>query len=348
MKKNNEVLSVMKGIAIMMIVMVHCLCPPELFRFMSFFHLPIFYFSTGYFFKENYLQKPFDFAKRKFKGLYLTFVKWQLAFILLHNVFAYFHICKSYYGINEFARRCFSALKFVQAELLLMPFWYIISAFVCVFLYFVIRYIANFAEEKYRDYLMAFFMIVSFVIGIILKKVGFTTIYYIESSFILIMILYFGEMFHKYEKQIPVNVYLASGCFFCLCVLVYFKKTISIISGYFWDYWQFYIGALVGIYFVYYISVKILAYRQLKNLFIIMGNESIYILGLHLLSFKIVDGLKILIYNDLTIENLSDFTCVGAYHNIAFFLLYTVVGVSLPLIIKKMLDKLTVSIVKIF
>jgi hypothetical protein len=79
-----------------------------------------------------------------------------------------------------------------------------------------------------------------------------------------------------------------------------------------------------------------------------MGNESIYILGLHLLSFKIVDGLKILIYNDLTIENLSDFTCVGAYHNIAFFLLYTVVGVSLPLIIKKMLDKLTVSIVKIF
>ena len=342
MKKNNEVLSIMKGIAIMMIVMVHCLCPTELFRFMSFFHLPIFYFSTGYFFKESYMQNPFDFAKRKFKGLYLTFVKWQLAFILLHNVFTYLCINTSYYSITEMARRSFSVLKFVQAELLLMPFWFLVSAFVCVFLYFTIRYIVGFVNERYKNGMMLFFMVVSFIVGLILKKIGFETIYYIESSFILILVLYFGEMFHKYEKRIPVNVYLASGCFLCLCVLVYFKKSISIISGYFWDYWQFYIGAVVGIYFVYYISVKILAYRQLKSLFIIMGNESIYILGLHLLSFKMVDGVKILIYDDLTIENLSDFTCVAAHHNIAFWLFYTFVGVSVPLIIKKLLDKLTV------
>ncbi|SDF11110.1 Fucose 4-O-acetylase [Bacteroidales bacterium KHT7] len=346
MKKNNEILSVMKGIAIMVVVMVHCLCPGEFFNFTSYFNLPIFYFAIGYFFKESYLQNPFDFVKRKFKGLYLTFVKWQLAFILLHNVFAYFHICKSYYGINEVARRCFSVLKFVQAELLLMPFWYIVSAFVCVFLYFIIRYIVNLADEKNRDYLMAFFMIVSFVIGIILKKVGFITIYYIESSFILILILYFGEMFKKHEKQIPVNVYIASGCFLCLCLLTYFSG-ISIVSADFWDYWQFYLGVVAGIYLIYYISIQMLACGKLKKIFVTMGNESLYILGLHLLSFKIVDGLKILMYGDLTIDNLSDFTCVGAHHNIAFWLLYTIVGVSVPLVIKNLLDRLNVNVVKL-
>lgn len=346
MKKNNETISVMKGIAIMMIVMVHCLCPPELFRFMSFFHLPIFYFSTGYFFKESYLLNPFDFAKRKFKGLYITFVKWQFTFIILHNVFTYLHINASYYGINEVVRRIFAVLKFVQAELLLMPFWFLLSAFVCVWVYFIIRYIVSFVNEKYKKSVMLFFMVVSFFIGLILKKVGFESIYYIESSFILILILYFGEMFRKYERQIPINIYLASVCLLCLCVLVYFKKTISIISGYFWDYWQFYLGAVAGIYFVYYVTVKMLAYRWLKRIFVIMGNESIYILGLHLLSFKIVDGIKILIYNDLTIDNLSDFTCVAAHHNVAFWLFYTIVGVSVPLIIKKALDKLTVIIVK--
>ena len=85
----------------------------------------------------------------------------------------------------------------------------------------------------------------------------------------------------------------------------------------------------------------------MKKIFVTMGNESLYILGLHLLSFKIVDGLKILMYGDLTIDNLSDFTCVGAHHNIAFWLLYTIVGVSVPLVIKNLLDRLNVNVVKL-
>ena len=62
-KKSNEVLSVMKGLAITMIVIFHSGCPSWLFTFFSLFHLSIFYFSMGYFFKVDYLKNPEKYRK---------------------------------------------------------------------------------------------------------------------------------------------------------------------------------------------------------------------------------------------------------------------------------------------
>ena len=53
-------------------------------------HMPLFFFFSGYCFKEKYLEHFFTFLRKRIKGLYWPAVKWGLLFLVLHNVF--FHL----------------------------------------------------------------------------------------------------------------------------------------------------------------------------------------------------------------------------------------------------------------
>ncbi len=331
-KKSNEVLSVMKGLAISMIVMVHSGCTGWLFIFTSFFNLPVFYFMMGYFFKNKYLENPKDFAIRKFKGLYLTFVKWQIGFVLLHNLLANLYVYESRYSLREIARRCFVVCKLVQAEHMLMPFWYIISAIMCIAVYFIIRYIVYLLKPKHDVLLLAIFMFCSLFFGIYLLESGFRTEYYIESSFVLVLLLFVGEMWHRYEDKIRVNFFIALLSLSVLISFSYFRG-LSLITHDFWGYWQYAIGSLAGIYLVYYVAKKISKSDTLKKVFAFLGDNSLYILALHLTVFKLVSFAKILIYDDLTMKNMYDFTVILKHNDIFWCSTYIIVGITVPLVI---------------
>jgi len=331
-KKSNEVLSVMKGLAITMIVIFHSGCPSWLFTFFSLFHLSIFYFSMGYFFKVDYLKNPLDFIKRKFHGLYLTFVKWQIAFILLHNFLANVYVYESKYSLYEIARRCFVAFKLVPSELMLMSFWYIISAIMCVILYFIIRYVIYIFKPKREVLLLSLLVVCVFIFGIFLLESGFRTEYYVESSFVLVYILFVGEMWHRFEDKIKVNAFIALCC---LALLIGFScvRGLSFVSHDFWNYWQYLIVTIAGVYLVYYVSKQICKNDMLKNLFVILGNNSLYILALHLTAFKLVSFAKVLIYDDLTMRNMYDFTVILKHNDIFWCSAYIIVGITVPLVI---------------
>lgn len=97
MKKNTSV-AIAKGIAIIAVVVGHS-APPRLLSLLVYaFHMPLFFMFAGYFFNVNYVNNEWEFIRRRFKGLYVPFVKWSLLFLLLYNVWFKLGIMNEQFG----------------------------------------------------------------------------------------------------------------------------------------------------------------------------------------------------------------------------------------------------------
>ena len=84
MKRNNTTLSICKAIAIILMCAGHAEGPTLLVTFIYLFHMPVFFIAAGYFFDKKYLSDPWSFCVKRFKGLYVPFVKWSLFCLLFH------------------------------------------------------------------------------------------------------------------------------------------------------------------------------------------------------------------------------------------------------------------------
>ena len=130
MEKDNY-LSTAKAIGIILMVVGHAISQNFAYRFIYMFHMPLFFFCSGYFFKvPSSLEGVGRFAIKRFKGLYWPFVKWGIFFLLFHNIFCAWNLYDSSYIYNynssEFFHRFKSLLLTMTGqEQLLDPFWFL-------------------------------------------------------------------------------------------------------------------------------------------------------------------------------------------------------------------------------
>lgn len=83
----NDTFSYMKAVAIICMVAGHSFTHSMIEDFVGLFHMPLFFFVSGYFFKDRYLQYPVDYLKKKLKKLWWPTFKWIIIVVLLHNTF---------------------------------------------------------------------------------------------------------------------------------------------------------------------------------------------------------------------------------------------------------------------
>lgn len=95
---SSQQISIIKGVAIILMVMAHAGCPDVLRKFIYLFHMPLFFMMSGYCFKGEYVFKKWKFLKKRIKGLYIPYVKWSLIFLCCHNLFYYLNIYNESYG----------------------------------------------------------------------------------------------------------------------------------------------------------------------------------------------------------------------------------------------------------
>lgn len=79
----NHKMNYLKAIGIIMVVLGHLGCEPWHWFPIYSFHMPLFFFVAGYFYKEKYEQEPLLFLKKKVKSLLLPYYKWNLIYGLL-------------------------------------------------------------------------------------------------------------------------------------------------------------------------------------------------------------------------------------------------------------------------
>lgn len=137
----NHSVTIAKAIAIILMVMGHAGIPAWANHYLSLMRMPLFFFMSGYCFKEIYLAsfEGKKWLRKRIKGIYWPYVKWGLFFVLMHNIFIYFHIYSEtivyngkavhYYSLQETLLRLLSVITMHGTERLLGGFWFLKALF---------------------------------------------------------------------------------------------------------------------------------------------------------------------------------------------------------------------------
>lgn len=88
-----------KAVGIMLMVLCHAgIGCQGVVAFVYMFHMPLFFFLSGYCLKEKHFAQPHVFAWRRVKGVWWPYAKWSLVFLALHNLFFALNIYNGEYG----------------------------------------------------------------------------------------------------------------------------------------------------------------------------------------------------------------------------------------------------------
>lgn len=82
----NTTITIVKALAIILVVMAHSCCPLYLSRFSYMICVALFFMASGYCFNTKYLDDEYTFIRHRFSGLYIPFVKWSLFFLVLNHL----------------------------------------------------------------------------------------------------------------------------------------------------------------------------------------------------------------------------------------------------------------------
>ena len=112
----NSKISALKGVGITLMVIGHSGINPSIGHWIYMFHMPLFFFLSGYLFKDKYFDDRWSFVKNKVKGYYFPFVKWVVFFVLIHNFLADLYFLDGKYTFYEMLQAVVNAFIFINNE----------------------------------------------------------------------------------------------------------------------------------------------------------------------------------------------------------------------------------------
>lgn len=327
--KNNNSITIAKAIGIIFMVIGHSGCPTFLCRFLYLFHMPLFFVCSGYFFKEI-SDRPslFLFYKKRMKKLYLPYLKWSLVFLVLHNSLCKLNITDDFfYQSSDYIKQFFKLIAMTEFELLIRPFWFIKEL---LFASLIVATISLLRSRYFPKISIGSLIILSLLSSTLAKYVSIIPLIGDCSVlFLSISYYYMGILFHKYQNRLPMK--------YSVLILLF----IIVISGSFifpgfidmryttaYNNILYFCLSLFGIQMLFIIS-RIIDNKHTCPVLNYIGNHTMPILALNLLTLKIGNLLKIWFY-DLPIDRLSSHTVIYD-HNSYFWLIYTTIGVTIPI-----------------
>lgn len=349
MKERNEALDIAKGIGIILMVIGHSGCPKYLHDFIYMFHMPLFFVCSGYFYKHITTRNELIRCwKKRFRGLYLPYIKWSLAFLFLHNIFYHLNIYSDEYGYQGTTSSLYNTSDIIERlkcillymnghEDLLGGFWFLKALLLSTLAFSMIDFLLSRWKNLIAKYTTIFlFLLIATIIT------QYTDIrFWIFGSFFQIsygcLFFFTGYLLHQYGHLLRINGAFPNILMFIIVGIgallipseMILVNTIQVIP-------YFIIATLGSI-----LTINTASYLSRKDLgkkLSIIGKTTMSILALHFLSFKIVSLIKIYIY-DLPSKMLSCFPIIEE-HNKYFWPLYTVIGVCIPLIVQRLYEKL--------
>ena len=360
--KREKYIDISRAIAMILVVMVHC-CNETSFeivgKFSGLFFIPLFIFISGYFSKENdikTIKELFLYLKKKILRLYVFYVSWELIYFALTNVF--FKI-GFYSSVVEYGDKIITPInslsmvfkKIIEIVLLMGrepfcgAFWFIITLMFIIIGMGIINYCINNIfkkkKESTKQFMIGIIVFICYIIGCIMSKT--INIPRVSPTFTLVIFYYFGFLVHRYKEKIKFNnVFLA---IISLTVLLFLcnKGVVALNGNIFPDGVFLMISSISGIYFVMFVSILITKLNKVANVFSYIGKNTLSILALHFISFKLVMILQYKL-NFIKYEDIARLT--GWNNGNAFYILYVIVGIGIPLLLGYVYDKIKVLIVK--
>lgn len=333
-QNRNTALDITKAICIILMVIGHSGCPDYLHRFIYMFHMPCFFFISGYLLNDKYLTDLKTGLWKKIKGSYYPFVKWSVLFLLLHNAFAYLHVYDASYSSKEIAIKLVRILTMTGSEQLLGGFWFLISlcwASIAAIIFFHFMQRTN----KLTD--------ISNFLGVILL-LAITSLWnhlpvklpsQFEEQTLLATVFYMsGHIYRKIDSKYNYPYVIRLALFVIPAIAAMFmslsmdcKSSVVLL---------YYAIAICGTIATMQLS-KWLSHTRIAPLLAYIGDKTLYILTFHFLSFKLVSYVYIEL-NYLPLEYLAQFPVLKVINSWTW-IVYTFVGISLSLLIWKLVNK---------
>lgn len=348
MKLQKDVFTIAKGIAITCVVIGHTKYLP-LQSFVYLFHLAVFYFVAGYFFKEKYTYHKKEYVIKRIHSLYLPYVKYMLFFLLMHNLFLDCHLysenplfswdgaSEHYYQLSDFIKKTTAIiLGFAGIERMGGALWFLRSLFTVSISYCFISYFLH--KNKANQYIKFFVIIALYFLSYIAINNGIKDYGGILRSNVILLIFFSGRMYSKYETKIPINNTLLTVSFAILCISAYLFRQIEVAASDFVNPFYFIIISLIGCYFVIALSHVVNNVKLLKKIFILIGEHSFAIMALHIFAFKLVNLIQIGVYK-YNLEYLASFPTISS-NKASWWIIYVIIGTLIPIIWMKLLNKI--------
>ena len=323
--KSNDAISIAKGIGIILMVIGHAGCPSWMFWFIYLFHMPLFFFLSGYCFKEKYLDDKKTFVIHRLKGLYIPFVKYNLLFILFHNLLYSMNILEQPYTWNEALNKSLHIFLMGETEVNLGPYWFLRYLLLSALAFLLIKWLTRKRPQiiRYGFWLIPFIAI----------PCNYYQFSHILSSIMLLSFFFYCAGYMTKKQPITRNMWIIAGCFIIVAIASIFinammarLNTADIIPYCFF--------ALVGVYASFALSNRIASTKTwLKKTLVYVGNHTMVILTWHFLVFQFISlfYLKVILNRPFTSVITEEVhQQLGGLH----FLVYTVLGITIPLLLQ--------------
>ena len=317
--KRNTTFDVAKGIGIILILATHAHCP--FYKFICLFHVAIFFMISGYFLNEKYWSN-YELLKEKikkiFQTLYLPLFTVNTLFILIHNIFikiGFYTTNEIFYNklgfssiwtIGDFIIRFIGGIVLYYIELMGGPLWFVKVLFIISLSFCIVSFFLSNIIRKHVEFIRGLICILCLIIGFIMYKLHFN-FYAIGTIFSCVILFYLGFLYKKVEKYIALNIYSLLISLFCLLICNFYntEKFFIGINYYNNPFWLIF-ASISGFIFILSISLVIEKVKIFNKILIYIGQNTMPILCLHFLLYKIVTFIEILVYNSPS-YNLASF-----------------------------------------
>lgn len=349
-KGRNQVISICKGIAIILMVAGHAECPGALMNFIYLFHMPVFFIAAGYFFQRKYITtSSWEFVRKRFRGLYWPMVKWSVVFLLLHNAFFAVGLLNEQFGNweggvthpytwHQAMQRLVNIVFSMGGydEFLLGAFWFFRALLVSGIVFMAL----NRLLEGRRSWLHGERTVLA-VIVLALAFAVFRLSFGLRIQTIVqggirenwgVIFFGVGVLFRCYEHRL--RHYWAVGAVALSLLVVGANMHLAgmNLAPKLIDALTLPLTGTIGFVMVY--CAAVLLNRRggvVRRLLVHVGEMTVYIYVFHIISFKAVSAIKIMWYG-LPWGQIGCHMVIHEHHDDLFWLLYTVAGVSLPLL----------------
>ena len=335
-KKYSSEMDVLKALGTIYIIVSHS--GSFLSHFFYQFHVPLFFFVSGFFYKSEYVDKQVKFVLSRIKTLYIPFLCYQIPFLLGHNIFYKFNMYSDFYDMKTMLLRLLKIFSFQSEEKLLGVFWFIPVLFMSLLLFNILRRVIAFSNRAVSEKLFFLFVIFLFGVAMYCAFSGYILPRNFLIAFIALPIVYSGYLYKKYYEAIPLKIEYAAIAVVLLLISLPFGN-INMVSYRYIDPFFFLGCSIAGIYLNLYVAK--FSFFQKSPLILFVAKNSLHLLAFHFVAFKLITIIQIKIYN-LPLKELSvfPFLDIGGWWWIA----YSITGFILPLIIVKGIVSLKVRI----
>ena len=347
LKYNNSV-SFAKGIGIMLMPLGHTFFSTYGYAVIYMFHMPLFFFLSGYCFKESHLEDFRNYAKKRFSRIYVPFVKWGLIFLLLHNIFFHLNIyndlygyegeVSQLYGVSDYLKKAFLIFFCLSGnEQLLGGYWFLHTMFFASFIFYGLL--------KLKIPVIGGIIALLLSVLLYFKGIPVVNIYCGAKEWLAVACMMAGYLYKSYSIDKLADEYSAYVLPVCALLLivgsVYWRGEMLTMK---WVHTiPYFVSAMAGSIIVMKVSGFFVNKSHRFSVFIsTIGDKTIEILTWHFLSFKLVSLLIIVCYG-LPIEHLAEFPVIRPYNGQGWWILYFVIGVAVPVIVTSYTKKLTKS-----